>query len=557
MPATKKPVLLAVAIAFWGCRARPNAREASLQHPGEPPALALQDALALSSSLDSMQQRVAVGFSMRILEDPSRNATDGLEPLAKRPRQLFVASWYPTSLPNDQLGAKRMRIGDFSRVSELIKAPSDLQKKYLRRVDESVARSIRLDVLQSAHLSPIEYRSLATREDKRIIGTLLNQKTRSIKDAPPSRSKACPVVVYHPGAGSAYFENYHLFEELALRGYCVFTSGFYMQDSYIPYVGTFEDSLSDLQLIFHTLSQNPALDSKRRTLIGYSFGAQVALSYATRDLALSAIVSLDSTYERLPLAKRSAYTRAQYLRASRVQAPILFLTQEEGTDLSWMKMFINSDRWNIGVRGADHDTFRALGNLDIAASNEKERHAQASHRSLVREVLNFVDATVGESGLYRFQAIPQFLEDRSFVPRTETGIPLSTKELRAFHRKGRLAELVKARCTPSSPSDGPSSCVGFAEYLLLEGESKLGASLLHATHTVFPHSWEVAKAQATYCLQRGDHECAAAKYRFAIQRIEQARPQLGERAADYYLTMIRSLLDRAASLSSLEIDPAP
>lgn len=487
-----------------------------------------------------------VGFSLRILEDRSRWIVEGLDRKHRHPRRLFLASWYPTSLSSLPSGSTPMTVGELANVSGLAQAKTASEKRYLNSVDESVARSLRLDLFGQPHLSSTVYEAVFSQEKN--LESLLKHQTRAHRNAPRHSDKKCPVVVYHPGAGSAYFENYFLFEELAQRGYCVFASGFYTPDTYIPYVGTFEDSLADLQFIFSQLDQDSGVDSRNRTLIGYSFGAQVALSYAARDPGLSAVVSLDSTYESFPLAQRSAYDRAQYIRADRVRSPLLFVTQQRGIDRSWMESFVSADRWNLRLVKANHDSFRSLGNLDLEPRQDDGHRHRDAHRALVREVLRFVDYGNGRGNSYRVEGVPGVLEDRGFVAAKTQALLLSPLDLPSDVQRDDLDSIVRERCVAAGAERGPATCADIIDYLLVLGKGQSAGLLLESASQHFAESWEIAKSHAAYCLNQKNLACAEEKYRRALRLLEASRAQLNERAANYYRDSLQGLHSRTQAL---------
>lgn len=538
-------VLLLLTGLSGSCRPAPS----SSQHP-KTKAEALKPSARPESEREPLPRKAAgmgpfaVGVSLRLLEDPTRSSRPNAAVSSSHPRRLLIATWYP-ALQTD--ASSPARVADFLDLSSRVITSSPNQATFLKQVEEGLLRATYFDAFGQDDLAPYLFEGTASKKEKRELAELLETRTLASFDASMVPGLKYPVVVYHPGYASSYFENYRLCEALASRGYVVVAGGFYSPDEQIPRIGTFEDSLADLQFLFGWLGQREYIDDERRSLVGYSFGAQVALAYAARDQGLSAVVSLDSTFERLPLAKRSEHTRAQYVQRHRVRSPILFFTQHQGTDKSWMRSFTHAPRWNIGLSSGGHDLFTATG----ASSRHHPTTPAKSvyYRKVVREVVAFLDYARGLSPAYRFEPGDKELVDRGFFPEQVADFFPALGAIFDQVNAGQAETLVKRHCVPPAER-GVWVCHQMVDLLLNAGHVEQAGMISQATANRYPENWYISKIEARVRVAKGELEGAARAYERAIERLRESKSGMPPRAFEFHLSMLQAELLRTRAAAA-------
>jgi len=383
--------------------------------------------------------RHPVGFELRIELDTTRPYGASYQCAAGcsiKPRPIVLAIWYPAEVPP---GAPTMNYGDYLDIPS---SNAEL-KPFIARL----SRYNREEVIRYAlEQSPEVPLSAAAKEQLR---RLLAMPMAAVRGA-PQRGGRFPLVLYHSGLGGTIDENAVLAEYLASHGYVVVASAFQAEDATVLNIDwDLERSKRDLTFVLRSMLAWPQVDASRVAVMGQSFGAQSALSFAMANQTLSAVISIDSTIENAPPDHpfvRMDRFRYHLDRENDLHTPLLaFATHDRGW---WfLDKFKYSDRYYITLEEIEHSDSTSQGQLGrLVAPDSREalpRNAQPprlQYERLCSFILGFLEA--------RFMT-----SEKPFEPKEAPGLHV--------HHKTAL----------SPPPKGYQ----IAEWLLREGPERMGA----------------------------------------------------------------------------------
>lgn len=489
-----------------------------------------------------------VGVQVSLLKDQTRGVQVQTGQDQSQARRLIVATWYPAA-PGPQ--AKPADLADFLSLQDKIPCQDKRDCEFLKATEESLLRSTYFDLFGQDDLPSFVFNAIGAPKEKTLFEKIIHTKTRAVWDAPMLARRSFPVVVYHPGYASSYFENYELCEKLASQGFYVVSSSFFAQQGSVPRVGTFEDSLADLQYLFANLSQKREIDFHRRYLIGYSFGAQVALAYAAMDQGLKGVVSLDSTLERRTLAQRGPHIQAQYVHKDRVRSPVLFFTQAQGTDLAWMKSFEAAPRWNIGLREGGHDMFSSLGTMTRGSSELNASDKRRYYEQVLEQTLAFLAFASDQAKDYAPPSTSEDLENRGHLQASEEQALPSIALLLAQLDASSPEAFVTSRCSHQGQLES-WTCAQIVEMLLSGKHTHQAIAVVTAALARAPSDWIIVKAAGRGAIARGDLDEAESRYRKAIALLEKQAQSIPPRALKFQKDLLEADLTRIQQARSLK-----
>lgn len=125
---------------------------------------------------------------------------------------------------------------------------------------------------------------------------LLNYKTKSYKNAPAIDAKF-PLVIYLCAFNGMSYENFSLFEELAMKGFVVISVssiGRYPGDMTMKKEDLLEQ-VNDAIASLETIKQSPNIKFSKIGIIGYSWGALSGAILASKVPKVSCLISLDGS----------------------------------------------------------------------------------------------------------------------------------------------------------------------------------------------------------------------------------------------------------------------
>jgi len=185
-----------------------------------------------------------------------------------------------------------------------------------------------IDFLSEIQNREIAYLQRILQGDQAMVLDILNTDVGAVRDAPLADGKF-PLIIYIPDAGHGISENFGLMEYLAERGFIVATVhsvGAYQPNPRENPVDL-ETLARDVEFAISSLKNLPEVDKNNMGLMGYGFGADVAMLLRMRNYDINALVCLDNIaagYDRLELLNSNPF-----FNPGRVNVPILYITAEE------------------------------------------------------------------------------------------------------------------------------------------------------------------------------------------------------------------------------------
>jgi len=212
--------------------------------------------------------RYGVGFRALYQSDTARwYDPDYFSPggqLAKKPRPIFIAVWYPA--PADE--GKAMIHRDYFRAITLDSGAPEFAPR-LRKFTRD----------QACHyMMGKDYDDLTDEQRGRWEG-LISTPVFAVMNAPPVDGRF-PVVIYHPGLGGTFEDNAVACEFLASHGYVVISSAYQAADSSALEIdGDLETSFADVASLLRFAATLPFADASKVAAMGHSYGAQAMLGW--------------------------------------------------------------------------------------------------------------------------------------------------------------------------------------------------------------------------------------------------------------------------------------
>src|SRR5690606_29899485 len=289
-----------------------------------------------------------VGYRQELRFDVTRRYQNPLVAAPGRP--ISIHRWYPADGSGEP-----MQVADYL---ELDSATSPGFAEQLERHARSVVIGESLGLMAGVFASPAE---LA------MIEVALAEPVFARRDATPLSGR-WPIVLYHPGLGGAYSDNFVLFELLASHGYLVISS------SYVPEAGSElavdwnpKISIADLDFIGRELVADGEWSEQTRVAVmGHSYGAQAALIYAMEGRRVDAVVSIDSTIENgdpeAPWFRREG-TAAWLDRGDAITVPTLIMASSHARTTAFVETLTAADHWYVVVPVLDHNDFISHGGI--------------------------------------------------------------------------------------------------------------------------------------------------------------------------------------------------
>jgi pimeloyl-ACP methyl ester carboxylesterase len=231
-----------------------------------------------------------------------------------------------------------------------------------------------------------------------------------------------PLVLYHPGLGSSYFENVILCEYLASHGYVVVSSAYPPADvAQLVLRGDYERSNRDIALLIEKAGTLANVDLEHIGLIGSSYGGHaVTVFQSERASVVDAVVSIDSTME-LRSRNQPPWFEPARTRLSRIEnllVPMLLIAgrgisvclADNGVDEKRVSTFaprydvyeelVHAERWYATIANLWHCEFASSGVLwngirkPIWANMPDQTTAWDTYRLVNRLILRFLNASL-------------------------------------------------------------------------------------------------------------------------------------------------------------------
>ena len=300
-----------------------------------------------------------IGFTTSFALDHDR--TYDLPPVGPRP--ILINVWYPAQWKlDDPIMRQRQYL-------EIETAPDSLLGAFSRRLAEANSQC----VMEEIGGRPPEELDAAHQD---IVNQFLQTPTAAVRNADAAEG-SFPLLLIHQGYGGTFVDNTVLFEFLASHGYVVANSAYQSaDDSTLGIDHDPERSIKDLNFLLQHMQSHPQVDAERIAIIGYSYGAQTALTWLTKaEPPIQALVSLDTTLEycepeeahfeggyRVNISLRDV--RLAIEGAPHVAVPVLIFTQARiSPDFTLYEKLPHSERYYAQVKSVGHFHFVSLSVL--------------------------------------------------------------------------------------------------------------------------------------------------------------------------------------------------
>ena len=447
-----------------------------------------------------------VGFRQEMLVDPARRYRWQSRPhdqAAYAPRPILMNVWYPAAVTS----VPAMTVAGYLHVPE---HPA-LEPGFARRLSRHVHRTLLAE-------------TIGARAPAGQVGALLAKTTVARRDA-PAAAGTFPLVLYHPGLGGAFADNMLLAELLASHGYVVVSSAF-QSDRYVAMNidWDIERSTADLLFLLGVLRANPSVDWGRMAVMGHSYGAQAALTFAMRSGLVDAVVSLDSTIENMPKEfMQRPHLTYHFGGGERLRAPLLLFSNPKPRYRGFLDSLVWSDRTYITLAGMDHNHYISHGGA-LSGS------LLPGYVTVCRAVLAFLDRHV--RGARPAAADPiAALADRPQVKverlPARAGYRSSDDMIRAVLGGGGAAE-VERTCRASSCD--PVMLADAVAELTLFGEPDAAQALLDRVAGSLAR-FRAEQERGRIAEERGNRDQARAHLREARRLVDQEKAMSKEELA--------------------------
>lgn len=445
----------------------------------------------------------AVGYRAELLYDETRP-----EGPKNRPRPVLRAVWYPAKGGS----GTPMRLGDYA------KQMGDTDAAIVRRLAQHVAGAIVEDVFELPD-RPGRAALLFDPSREEELDRLLALPIAARRGAAPVGHETFPVAIYHPGSASPFEENFVAFEYLASHGVAVVSSAYQPDDRPDPSTSwtTFHVSFGDIQFLRASLVDLPFVDRASVVLMGHSMGAQTHFAYGMAYPGVSAIVSLDTTFEVVPPSERDPATNEiVFGQRERIAAPVLAFTTDRGRDRRFLESIVHSERFLVTLEGLDHEDMQAHGGVLRRRFGPHRRELQSErYAEMCRRVRLFIDYALRSDKGSR----AELLESKEGVSVETWGSQASSIRtpgmvIAALDAGNR--HLIREACAkePRKCDDVVSSA---AAGLTLDGRKEASRTLLREAMSVASKPWRMHLEAAFNALADGHREAAVTHLRRSLE----------------------------------------
>ncbi len=327
-----------------------------------------------------------VGYRQELRFDPTRSYDNPLAPLPERP--ILINRWYPADGSGEP-----MLVDDYLDVA--VHDESGFAELLERHVREVMANEALPDANAVANRRELLERMLAEPVLARRGAQLL--------------PGAWPVVLYHPGLGGAFADNFVLFELLASHGYLVVSSAFVPSgEAHFAIDWDPSTSIADLDFLVHELSETGELGHEVPLAVtGHSYGAQAALIYAMQGRRVDAVISIDSTLENGDPEAPWFYREEKWKwfeRGQTIRVPSLIMVSQYHSQTRFVDAMTESDRRLVVVPTLGHNDFVSHGGalLTLHAHSLRDpesgpaSHYAQSYAWELRTIHAFLDGVLGK-----------------------------------------------------------------------------------------------------------------------------------------------------------------
>ena len=453
----------------------------------------------------------AVGFRSAYQADAARSYDPeyaaGGKPVAKKPRPIFLAVWYPAKTPATQPMVYR----DYLRAISVESPVPEFAQRLRKFTRNSMCE----------YMLGKEYESLSKKE-RDVWDNFLATPIAAYQNAPPAAGKF-PAIVYHPGLGGTFEDDSVMFEYLASHGYVVVSSAYQNSDSTeLNIVGDFYTSLDDLTFVSRFTGTLPFVDTSQVTAMGHSYGAQAVLAWrAQPGSPVDALVFLDSTVEYLGLEAPLFANAKSMIGRNRTSAVpvILFADRLRKPRFDTFDPYLShAPRYEWTVDGQEHNDFISQGTIGEslqARTGGDSRKAEAARRNydeIGGRILLFLDAYVKRDA----GALTALRATGVNYKAPEAPEPTGRQLARMF-----AADSEKTRKLVIGLRGVPADVfLGAMSVLSEEGHEGKILAMLTLGAEVAPQSSTLQQALGDVFEERGDKVKAADAYRKALELLD-------------------------------------
>jgi len=334
-----------------------------------------------------------------------------------------------------------------------------------------------------------------------------------------------PVLLAHPGLGGAFGDGFLLFELLATRGWVVVAvlaqgaHGDTMSVDWDP-----ATSIRDLDVVRRGVPAALGIEPTQVSVIGHSYGAQAALSYAVIVGDVDTIVSLDSTLDIPTDSGKPWWADDEWVdRGPEIHVPTLVVAaQQRGP--AYFDTLGTRDKAYVSVPELDHDEFEGLGGVLRPALGQCDSTGDCELlRRRYLAIVSVVDAFLARSA-ERWETAMNSASSLGLVAsapsdaHASTGDPRPLPDLNALPTDCRVAKACDA---------GQQAAWTVAELYAL---GRLEAALEHADSALAKHpSSSLMEERARVLLGLGRLAAASQQYehqREMLAKIEDPHPMV-------------------------------
>jgi dienelactone hydrolase len=317
-----------------------------------------------------------VGFSVRMLRDPTRPTRSGA------PRVVQRAVWYPAAAA----GGAPLTYAGYVRLAAAETTSVDSGQRGRQFVN--------------AYRAFLESHAVPDSITRRWLAASM----LAVRDAPAADGRFSLVLVAQ-GNGEATADQCVLGEYLASYGYVVATSPSQTrltgQPADAAQVGAAaEDQADDLALLRASVGADFPVAPAAVAVVGHSFGARSALLYAMRDSTVRAVVSWDGGIGTA--TARDVYERARSFRPAAVHVALLHFYETldpfMAPDWETLRQLTHSDVRIVATSGLHHHHFTTLGAAArfpaLARATGATQETARSFAAVLALTRAFLDATL-------------------------------------------------------------------------------------------------------------------------------------------------------------------